>query len=56
MLGTKTMDEKRNLVRIQAGNHTTMPSKQEKLLGCIVSDNLKWIHHILDNEHPRSGS
>ena len=27
-----------------------MPSKQEKLLGCIVSDNLKWRHHILENE------
>ena len=50
VMGTKSMAEKRNLVRIEAGNHTIMPSKQEKLLGCIVSDNLKWRHHILDNE------
>ena len=47
VLGTKSMDEKRNLVSMQAGNHTIMPSKQEKLLGCIVSDNLKWRYYIL---------
>ena len=50
VLGTKAMDEKRNIVRMQAGNHTILPSKQEKLLGCVVSDDLKWRHHILDDE------
>ena len=44
------MAEKRNMVSMQADNHTIMPSKQEKLLGCIVSDNLKWKQHILENE------
>ena len=39
VLGTKSMAEKRNLVRMQ-----------DKLLGCIVRDNLKWRHHILYNE------
>ena len=32
VLGTKSMAERRNLVSMQAGNHTIMPSKQEKLL------------------------
>ena len=50
VLGTKSMAEKRSMVRMQAGNHTIMPSKQEKLLGCIVSDNMKWRQHILDHE------
>ena len=50
VLGTKSMVEKRNLVRMQASNHTIMPSNLEKVLGCIVSDNLKCRHHILDNE------
>ena len=50
VLGTKAMDEKRSMVKLQAGNHTIMPSKTEKLLGCIVSDNMKWRHHIMDDE------
>ena len=49
VLGTRSMAEKRNMVSMQADNHTIMPSKQEKLLGCIVSDNLKWKQHILEN-------
>ena len=51
VLGTKAMDQKRGMVRMQAGNHIIMPSKQEKLLGCIVSENMKWRQHILDDEH-----
>ena len=50
VLGTRGMAENRNLVSMQADEHTIRPSKQEKLLGCIVSDNLKWRHHILENE------
>ena len=50
VLGTKAMEEKRGLVSILADEHTIKPSRQEKLLGCIVSDNLKWKHHILDHE------
>lgn len=50
VLGTNSMAEKRNMVTMQADNHTILPSKQEKLLGCIVSDNLKWREHILDND------
>ena len=47
VLGTRAMEEKRRRVSMQAGNHTIVPSKQEKLLGCMVSDNLKWRNHIL---------
>ena len=47
VLGTRAMEEKRKRVCMQAGNHTIIPSKQEKLLGCMVSDNLKWRNHIL---------
>ena len=50
VLGTKAMDEKRSLVSMLADEHIIKPSRQEKLLGCIVSDNLKWKHHILDHE------
>ena len=50
VLGTKAMSVKRDRVTMQAGNHTIMPTQQEKLLGCIVSDNLKWRHHILDGD------
>ena len=32
VLGTKAMDQNRGMVRMQAGNHTIMPSKKEKLL------------------------
>ena len=49
-MGTRRMDEKRKMVDIKAGNHTISPSKQGRLLGCIVSDNLKWRNHILDGE------
>ena len=38
------------MVTLQAGKHTILPSRQEKLLGCNVSENLKWRNHILDNE------
>ena len=50
VLGTKKMDEKRMRVNMRAGNHTIVISKQEKLLGCMVSTNLKWRNHILDGE------
>ena len=33
VLGTMAMDQRRGMVRMQAGNHIIMPSKQEKLLG-----------------------
>ena len=50
VLGTKAIKEKRARVTMKAGIHTIKPSKQVKLLGCTVSENLKWRQHILDSE------
>jgi hypothetical protein len=50
VLGTRCMAAKRNLVTIQAGIHTIMPTKTEKLLGCEVSEDLKWRQHILSSD------
>ena len=50
MLGTKAMTEKKDMVTLQVGKHTIFPSRQEKLLGCNVSENLKWRNHILEND------
>ena len=37
VLGTKAMKDKRDMVALQAGKHTILPTRQEKLLGCNVS-------------------
>ena len=50
VLGTKAMAAKRDLVSLQAGIQTITPTKNEKLLGCQVSDDLKWRHHILTSD------
>ena len=50
VLGSRAMAERKILVSMQADGHTITPSKQEKLLGCIVSENLKWRHHIMEHE------
>ena len=36
------MDMPRQAVSLQAGPHTILPSKTEKLLGCNINQNLKW--------------
>ena len=50
VLGTKASKEKRVRLTMKAGIHTIKPSKQVKLLGCTVSENLKWRQHIIDSE------
>ena len=50
VLGTKSMTVKRDSVSLQAGVHTITPTKNEKLLGCEVSQDLKWRHHLMDSE------
>ena len=50
VLGTKSMSDKRNLVTLQAGNHTITPTHKERLLGCVVSDNMKWRQHVLEDD------
>ena len=37
------------MVAIRTPTETILPSSREKLLGCWVSDNLKWSEHIRDN-------
>ena len=49
VLGTKATAERRNQVSMLADDPTIKPSKQEKLLGCIISDNLKWRDNILQH-------
>ena len=55
VLGTKAVKDKRERVNMKAGIHIIKPSKQVKLLGCTVSENLKWRQHILDNEMSMEG-
>ena len=50
VLGTKKTAAQRATVSLQAGNHTINPSKTETLLGCQISDDLKWREHILNSD------
>ena len=50
VLGTRVNKAIREQVSMQAGAHTIQPAKTGKLLGCEVSDDLKWTHHILESE------
>ena len=50
VMGTKSMSDKRNLVTLQAGDHTITPTHKERLLGCVVSDNMKWRQHVLEDD------
>ena len=50
VLGTRVNKAIREQVSMQAGVHTIRPATNGKLLGCEVSDDLKWKHHILESE------
>ena len=50
VMGSTAHTAKRQEVRLQAGNHTILPSPNEKLLGGIISQDLKWRQHLLDND------
>ena len=50
VLGTKGNRVVREQVEIQAGRFTIKPAKTAKLLGCELSDDLKWRHHIRDSD------
>ena len=50
VMATKKFAQKRQEVEIQAGQHTITPSDSEKLLGCIISQDLKWRHHITGSD------
>ena len=46
LMATKKFDQCRAEVQLQAGQHIIMPSSSEKLLGCTISQDLKWKVHI----------
>ena len=50
VMGSSAHTAKRQEVRLQAGNHTILPSPNEKLLGGIISQDLKWRQHLLDSD------
>ena len=51
VLGSKAMKDKRDRVFMEAGHHTILPSKQEQLLGCTISEDMKLRQHIIGSEH-----
>ena len=50
VMGTKATAAHRDDVKLEAGPHTITPSTTEKLLGCQISQDLKWKQHILEGE------
>ena len=50
VMGSKAHTAKRQDVRLQAGDHNILPSSTEKLLGGIISQDLKWKQHLLDSD------
>ena len=50
VMGSKKMTIPRQAVSMRAGGHTILPSDTEKLLGCNISQNLKWKIHIQTGE------
>ena len=47
VIGTKKTAAGRQQVSINADGHEIVPSRSEKLLGGIISDDLKWKEHLL---------
>ena len=53
VMGTDQAKARSNAARtveIRTPTETIRPSRHEKLLGCVVSDNLKWSEHVRDNK------
>ena len=50
VMGTKKTAAKRNQVVLQAGPHTVVPTRSEKLLGANICEDLKWKEHLLSND------
>ena len=45
-MGTKKTAARRDEVFVQAGGHTIEPSETEKLLGGVISQDMKWKAHL----------
>ena len=50
VMGNKSNKVVREQVELKAGNFSIKPAKIGKLLGCELSDDLKWKQHIRDSE------
>ena len=50
VMGSKAVAARRKEVHVVAGQHLIKPSSTEKLLGCQISEDLKWKEHILLGE------
>ena len=51
VLGTKKTAAQRHEVEVNADGHIILPSRSEKLLGGIVSEDMKWKEHLLNSNH-----
>ena len=47
VMGNRTAGNIRSQVSLSAGEHLVIPSQSEKLLGCQISEDLKWKQHLL---------
>ena len=45
-MGTPAMGPARQEVQLTAGEHVMLPTPTEKLLGCIIHENMKWGEHL----------
>ena len=50
VMGTKKTAAKRNEVFVEAGGYIISPSETEKLLGGVISQDMKWKAHLLGSE------
>ena len=50
VMGTKKTAARRHEVALQAGEHTIRHTRNEKLLGANICEDLKWREHLLSNE------
>ena len=46
-MGNINAENIRSQVSLSAGDHLVIPSQSEKLLGCQISEDLKWKQHLL---------
>ena len=51
VMASRKNDAARQSVELRAGQHIIQPSETEKLLGCNISQNLKWKLHIQTGEN-----
>ena len=50
VLGKRQEAARRQKVTISAGGHTITPSKSEKLLGAIISEDMKWTVNLVHSD------